>query len=566
MSDKLTPTEREYIFAEKCYRTCSIPSLGRSWEIREEMVPCRDGVRLRTICYFPEASGPVPLVFQRLCYPLKEKLMRLHGEEFCKRGIAFVFQFCRGTGGSEGEWAPNTLYERTDGIDLIHWLENLEQVGDIGYWGSSYMAMCGWALMDGLSSRVKTMYLTHYGTDRYASMYEAGLFRHDIGTGWAKNNAGFKIDADYLSSCLYRPNVEVDEKLWGRRVDWYRDYLTSVKADDPLWSSGLWKVLREAPGKAKIPLYIGEAWFDHHFGSAMKTYEALSEESKAHSTLRIGCWEHNFMPCLHGHPQEHLENNNYEQALQWFIHVLREQKPTERRIELYVIGEDRWRSFPIYPVKPEELRRMYFAAPTDDQKCGGLKAAPTAEPAELHFDYDPENYVPTCGGESVYSSVQQRGSVLQPPIGAREDVLSFLSEPIQKPFVVMGKIKAHLFVRSSAEDTSFVVKVSEVSETGESYNIRTGITTLSYQEAQGKGEKRPDGSREICVTMWDVAWMPAAGSRIRIDITSSDFPQYAIHSNFPGIWSLQDKTQVAHQTICMDAEHPSSIEIPCVTI
>lgn len=185
-----------------------------------------------------------------------------------------------------------------DGFTLVKWLESRDWVEDIVYFRSSYMAMCGWAISDELPSSVKTMYFTHYETDRFASMYEAGLFRHDIGTGWAKSNAGFPINTGYLESCLYRPNVETDEKLWGKRLDWYREYLISTKADDALWNSGLWKVLKAAPSKVKIPLYIGESWFDHHFGSAMKTYLALNEESTSSTTPRIGCWDHNFMPCL----------------------------------------------------------------------------------------------------------------------------------------------------------------------------------------------------------------------------------------------------------------------------
>ena len=408
MNKSMTPVEREYQFIKQSYEICTIPSCVEADEPFEVWVAAEDGVKLRTVCCRPKIDGRVPVVFQRLCYPKKESIMRLHAKEFCKRGIAFVYQFCRGTGGSEGDWEPNTLYERSDGLALVHWLESQEWAGDIGYFGSSYMAMCGWAMMEDLPASVKTMYLTHYGTDRFTSMYEAGLFRHDIGTGWAKNNAGFPISADYLDSCLYRPNIEVDEKLWGKRVDWYREYLTSTSPEDRLWNSGLWKTLKEAPTKAKIPLYIGEAWFDHHFGSAMKTYQALSEDSKCHSTLRIGCWEHNFMPCLNGHPQQHLENNNCETALNWFINVLRDGKVPEKHVELYVIGLDAWRDFDQYPVETTNTYTCYLSGKTTAPGAYYLGCCPEDKHAEIRYTYDPEHFVPTCGGESVYSSRDQR--------------------------------------------------------------------------------------------------------------------------------------------------------------
>lgn len=557
MSKTLSPVEREFQFTKQCYEACTIPVSSEVGKIQEKWVEAEDGIKLRTICFLPKLDGRIPVVVQRLCYPQKEPVMRMHAEEFCKRGIAFVFQFCRGTGGSQGDWKPNTLYEQSDGLALIRWLEAQDWVGDIGYFGSSYMAMCGWAMVENIPPSVKTMYLTHYGTDRFVSMYEAGLFRHDIGTGWAKSNAGFPIEADYMESCLFRPNIEVDEKLWGRKVDWYREYLTSTKASDPLWNSGLWKVLKEAPSKANIPLYMGEAWFDHHFGSALTTYCALNESSKCCSTLRIGCWEHNFMPCLQGHIQEHLENNNCETALNWFVNVLRDRKIPEKRIELYIIGLDEWRTFEHYPVQTEHEYVLYLSRERASSRSCSLKQCLATDDDSVRYTYDPKQYVPTCGGESVYSSRDQRGSVKQPPPGYRDDVLSFVSNPIQEDMLILGSIKVELFVSSSAPDTSFVAKISEIFENGESYNIRTAITTLSHQ--LGDGAYRAGDIVKICLHTWDIGWKPKKGSRIRLDVTSSDFPEYAIHSNYEGKWSMQATTQKAIQTIYMGEKYPSGV-------
>lgn len=79
------------------------------------------------------------------------------------------------------------------------------------------------------------MMLTVYGTDRFTSAYEKGLFRHDVLTGWAMANAGRPIDADYLESCRYRPHAEVDTALWGGRLPWYQDWIHAANREDPYW-------------------------------------------------------------------------------------------------------------------------------------------------------------------------------------------------------------------------------------------------------------------------------------------------------------------------------------------
>ena len=121
----------------------------------------------------------------------------------------------------------------------------------------------------------------------------------------------------------------------------------------------------------------------------------------------------------------------------------------------------------------------------------------------------------------------------------------------------------HLSVATSAEDTAFTVKVMEVMPDGKAYNLRTGITTLGYRNGAGSCLSYRSGSKEkVEIVMWEIAWQLQKGSRIRIDISSSDFPQYNIHSNYAGLWALQEKTKTAVQTIFVGGE--SFLEMPTV--
>ena len=101
---------------------------------------------------------------------------------------------------------------------------------------------------------------------------------------------------------------------------------------------------------------------------------------------------------------------------------------------------------------------------------------------------------------------------------------------------------------------------------GKAVNIRGSITTLAYRNGRPKrGTYTPGEIVEINIRMWDVAWKTQAGSRLRLDVSSSDFPQYAVHPNYPGIWSMIKETRTANETVWFGAEHPSCVELPVIT-
>lgn len=118
----------------------------------EEMLEMDDGVKLRTIIYRPDREGAMPTIVVRTCYPQNDYLYRATAEEYCRRGFNYIYQYCRGTGGSEGEWEPN-VNERPDGKKTIDWICDQEWVGDTGYTGCSYLSLTGWLIADILPER-----------------------------------------------------------------------------------------------------------------------------------------------------------------------------------------------------------------------------------------------------------------------------------------------------------------------------------------------------------------------------------------------------------------------------
>ena len=545
-----------YASIREDYRTSVHPDVFTSYTAWEEMLSCKDGVRLRTIFYRPESCKPLPVIVQRSCYPQSEASLRVHAEELCKKGFGVIIQYCRGTGGSEGVWEPN-VNDRSDGLDLMHFVASLPWVDCMGYQGASYLAFTGWIMADALPDKVRSMYLTVYGTSRHTSAYKDGLFRQDILTAWAMSNAGFPVTADYLTSAAYRPQVEVDEALWGKRLNWYRDWITNTGAADPYWCDGFWKMLQDIPGRMKIPVFIAEGWYDHHLGSALKGYESLSDEVKAHTVLNVGPWNHSFKPAIYGHPdQQNGFSRETLNALDWFYETLIEKKLPERKVHAYVIGADEWKVFDRYPFEPSAEASFYLSAEHT------LSAAPAQE-GTLSYTYDPENPVFSHGGESLFHTQKEIGSLKQPECGWRGDVLSFVSEPLAEDMTILGQTRTQLYVSTDAEDTAFTVKLMEVFENGEAYNIRGGITTLGYRNGSPERLTYTPGSIEpIEITCWDVAWQLKKGSRLRVDISSSNFPEYSVHPNKAGVWSEIKDTVPAKQTLHFGKECPARILLP----
>ena len=276
---------------KKDYEVSGFPRIYSDYTVEEVMLPMRDGIRIKTVIYKPKADGKYPVLLQRTCYPADEPIIIVDAQNCACRGYIFVYQFCRGTGESQGEWIPN-INERNDGIDTIDWIHSQPWCDGIGYWGLSYAALAGWAVADVVKGKVDSMFLLHYGADRFVSAYHKGLFHHDVLTAWSMQNAGRKITADYETSCRYLPHIKVDEALWGEKLPWYRDYIANEYLEDEYWQQGWWKELRDISAKTELPLYILSGWYDHHHESTMKIWSCLKPETRTMSWLEIGGWNH----------------------------------------------------------------------------------------------------------------------------------------------------------------------------------------------------------------------------------------------------------------------------------
>ncbi|MBR1433680.1 MAG: CocE/NonD family hydrolase [Bacteroidales bacterium] len=528
------------------------------------------GFRLSTQLYIPEGEGPWPTVVLRTPYlPSSFKDAWPSAKEYAKRGIAYVVQRCRGTGGSEGVYEPN-IYEREDGLALLQWLQGESWCKNIVLTGASYMALTCWIVADSAPSKVKGIYLHHYGVDRYLSAYSSGLFRQDILTSWAIDNAKENIrhpEKDpqrmYFDELLHRPQVTMDSDMLGAELPWYRDWITHTEYTDPYWHEGVWETLRSIPPKIKIPMTIVAGHFDHHMEGTILGYEMLPEETKAKSRLIVGPWNHSYQITPDIGPTSHAKDFNLDaDTFNWIHSLLVKGEEPSHEVKVYAIGADQWLALKDWPSEGGDRLSLYLDASTDSSvKNLAMKAGKNSS---VEYDYDPEDPVLSVGGETLFSSFERRGSRPQPEPLYRKDVITFMSGTFSSDYVISGQIKATVYFASDAEDTAVSFRISEVFPDGKAYNIRSGIATLAFREDKlgPRGTYTPGTVVPVEISTNPVIWRIREGSRLRVDISSSDFPQYSVHSNYPGVWSEISETKVAHQKILTGRKYPSRIDLP----
>ena len=544
---------------------------------REEMVQGGSDARLMTRIYLPEGDGPWPVVVTRTPYVYGGSGdTNALGREYAKRGIGYIQQDCRGKGGSEGFYSPN-IYEREDGTALYKWLCAQPWCKSIGIFGSSYTALTGWIVADSVPEKLKGMYLSHYGVDRYISCFRSGLFREDIMSGWLIDNAeediirpkreqGQPVGENYYGFYLYRPQVEADVAVLGQRLDYYRDWITHTDYTDPYWNEGVWGDLKRMPAAMDVPVTIVAGQFDHHEEGTILGYERLRPEIRAKSRLILGSWNHSFQPTPTHVPMTHARDfNTTVDQFEWFYSLLVEEKEPVHEIRAYVIEDDRWVNLEDWPIKAAEEKVMYLSGGNVDGKgTRPLKEKKERKKNKLTYLYDPQDPVYATGGETIFTTSGRRGSHPQPETGSRDDVLYFMTEPLEEDLTIAGAIKVLLKVSTDVDDTCFSFTLSEVTPEGEAYNMRTSIATLGYRKGllEPRVSYKPGKKFELELEALPVIWKVKKGNRLRLDIKSSNFPEYAVHSNYAGVWAEQGSTRIAKQNVFVGGKKGSRIVFP----
>lgn len=543
------------------------------------MVPMRDGIRLATDVCRPAAPGPFPTLLVRLPYN-KEALrsrrvlgMEMSGTRlFTQRGYNLVIQDTRGRYKSEGDFYP-FLHEMEDGEDTVGWIEKQPwHNGKLGTMGASYLGQTAWAAGLSGGDKVDCLSAGVIASDLHAVMHRGGAFGLASFAYWSMLAGERALDWETASrvrenncAALYKlPLADIDDQL-GRDVPHYNDWVSRPTRDAYTEQFNA----RDSLTAFHAPVLMLTGWYDASVGEQLRDFERLTSAETAapanQSRIIVGPWSHRLVrehAMAPESPFDHLA-----ELFQWNRYWLRgEGELPEKPVKLFVMGSNTWREEEAWPLERAIPAPYYLFSGGNANSAAGdgeLRAvmqdagAPSDE-----YTYDPTNPVPSRGGWFLGPS---SGPADHREVESRQDVLVYTSPPLAEPVEVTGYVSMVLFAATSCEDTDFTAKLCDVHPGGASINIASGIIRGRYREEGKDTPLVPGKVYRFEIDLWATSNVFLAGRRIRVQVSSSDFPQYDRNLN---LYTQQPWRQTAftpaRQTIHHSARFPSRIVLPVV--
>ncbi|MCX5661975.1 MAG: CocE/NonD family hydrolase [Planctomycetota bacterium] len=555
--------------------------------LRNVMVPMRDGVKLATTVFLPPADEPCPAALVRTAYN------RAWGSDcgFNAKGIAFVVQDVRGRYGSEGEYYPFDA-EEADGLDTLDWL--LAQPwcnGKVGMFGDSYLAGTQFAVARPASKAGKLVALNprFMTADPWLQGYYCGgAFSLALTFTWLCLEVGSRTSESSLLPLYDVPKLlrhlplESMDEAFGDRVQSYRDY-TAHDSRDAFWQNLCW---RDALPEVDVPVLLTAGWYDYYPAETFRDFHALhAGKTKAGRSgshrLIMGPWPHGISGGTRlGHldfgPEALRENGSTNR---WLECLLKGGKPSDfqaKPIRIFVMGANVWRDEEEWPLARTRYTPYYIHSGGKANSLlgdGSLSpAAPGDEPAD-HFTYDPADPVPTLGGNHSVGpynpglyEICLPGPYDQRPVERRDDVLVFTTEVLADDLEVTGPVTVKLFAATSAPDTDFVARLSDVHPDGRAINITEGVIRARYRALDWAKPTlvEPGRVHEYTIELQPTSNVFLKGHRLRLDITSSNFPLWDRNLNTGEHPAKGTRMQKAEQTILHDRKHASCVILPVI--
>lgn len=566
-------------------------------------VPMRDGVILRANVYRPLGDGPFPVLLTRLPYgkDLPIGSAALPPVQAARRGYIVVVQDTRGRFVSEGEWKP-FLNEREDGYDTVEWAATLPRSnGKVGMYGPSYFGFTQWAAARMHPEHLTALFPMFTWADSFdgptlrGGAIELGLTRH-----WTVQNA---IDTELrqvrstgdpgaimqsLMTIAHQLDTLPTEGYNELPVVGYGHQHNNMHFD--AFDEGIAKRTDAAfidlsgvsggYDELSLPAYHIGGWYDIFLGGTLKNYTELAKRGKAPQKLLIGPWTHTTQDERVGSVHfgfgsqagfMNLQMDMYSLALRWFDQTLKEQSTgilEEPPVQIFVMGINQWRAEQEWPLERAVATPMYFHSEGNARTLHGNGYLTFGLPGDEEpdtFVYDPANPVPTHGGSMMMHPVYQAGPHDQRVVERREDMLVFTSDPLEQPLEVTGPLKVVLYATTSAWNTDFVARLVDVHPNGFARSLADGIIRGSMRNGiENEDLLIPREIYRFEIDLWATSNVFLPGHRIRVDITSSNFPRWDRNLNSDEAFGEQQTPTVAYQTILHDHEHPSHIILPVV--
>ena len=536
-------------------------------EKRAARVRMRDGVTLGTHVYRPAGSGRVPALLIRTPYGKGNDLLPAY-RVFIDRGFAVVTQDVRGRYASGGVFRPLTQ-EENDGSDTLDWIARQPWCdGNIGMLGGSYVGIVQWKAAISGNRHLKAFFPVVAGYDEYLDRFysRGGAVKLGHRLSWLAENlrAPLSPRPDFRAYVSHLPLRNADRAATGQTLPLWQEVMNHP-AYDAFWRA---RSTRERIDRVQAPAFIVTGWYDNFAQSDLEAFSALRARSPAHRIV-VGPWPHNMsvpFPGVDFGPAAAAPVRRYQ--LEWFAHWLKTPEPRPAfphpPVRIFVMGTNEWREEEEWPLARTRYTPFYLAP--DETGEGRALASSPRRPARDEFAYDPRNPVPTRGGALCCNpKIFPWGPMDQRDVEARPDVLVFSTPVLKAPVEVTGLVRAVLHVSTSAPDTDFTAKLVDVFPDGHARNLTDGILRLRYRRSLEAPERAVPG--EIYRIMIDAGvtsnvFLP--GHRIRVEISSSNFPRFDRNPNTGGPIADERTMKVARQTVLHGRTHPSHILLPVI--
>jgi putative CocE/NonD family hydrolase len=582
-------------------------------------VPVRDGVKLALDLYLPAHDGqPVegkhPTLLART--PYNKNGMAAEARWFAARGYAVAVNDVRGRYASEGQWRF-ILDDPNDGYDVVSWIGKQPWCsGRVGTFGTSYVGGTQHALActrpPNLACMVPVDSVSNCGMAgiRHSGAFEL-RFMNWIFTIGAPNARAALADPK-LQDALLQNGKRMPQHLLNlpirpgttplKQVPEYERWLVEAMRHgdyDDYWKQPGYSVVDNIDRYADVPVYHVTGWYDSWCRQNFLNWQALSKAKKSPQKLIIGPWTHgsqgrNVAGEIEFPPEAALAFNDWR--LRWYDHWLKgidNGVEKEAPVKLFVMGGGdgrkskdgrlrhggHWRDEKTFPLERTSYIPYYLHA--HGELSTGKR---TTHEATTTFRYDPADPVPTIGGNlsSVGGLLEAGGfdqrcrketlfAKDQLPLSERRDVLVFQTEPLEEDLEVTGPVDVHLYVSSSAVDTDFTAKLIDVYPSNPDYplgfdlNIGDSITRMRYRDSLEKAElMKPGQVYKVEIHLYPTANVFAKGHRIRLDISSSNFPRFDVNPNSGEPLQEHRRMIVADNTAYHSWIRPSHVLLPVI--
>jgi putative CocE/NonD family hydrolase len=582
------------------------------------MMPMRDGVRLATDIYRPKTDQKVPIIFSRTPYNFNswgdgEQRTRTaqRAYEAVKRGYAYVVQNERGRYYSEGEWDILGV-PLTDGYDAFTWMKDQTwsngKIGTIGCSSTAEWQMAV-AALDHPSHAAMVPQAYGAGVGRVGDYFEQGnwyrggveqmLFfswlygvEHDkfkprIPAGATQEDlirisrfydlAPENPRVDMSEALKHLPLQDILQEMNGKREIF--DKMVRRKPNHPDWYTG--GLYHDDMGFG-VPSFWFASWYDVSISPNLALFNHVRNNAEDPQVR-----DNQYMviaPVLHCRYTRATENTivgernvgdarlNYdEQIYAWFDWWLKGEntnfKEKTPRVQYYTMGSNKWQASEQWPPEDTELVSYYLNSGGDANSLYGDGTLSTVKPSKDNpdsFTYDPMNPVTSYGGNVCCTGNAVRGGAFdQRVMETRNDILVYTTEVLEDGLEVSGFIESTLYVSSDVKDTDFTIKLIDVYPDGTAYNLDETIQRARYREGYENEVFMEKGKvYRIDLTPMATSNYFAKGHRIRIEISSSNFPRFARNLNTGGNNYDESEGVVAHNSIHHSKKYPSHIKLP----